>query len=116
MVGRNETVASRAGATTRRAISVRQKLGVLILRMFVVARNAVRSVKISSKPKLLRLCETLPLGDRRALMIVQIERRRFLLAATSQSITLLQRLDEAAAPSSQSSEPQWFDAGLKRPH
>src|ERR1700753_4442169 len=93
MVGRNETVVSRVGAV-RRVVSVRHRLGVLLLRAFVLARNAVRSVKVSSKPKLLRLCETLPLGDRRALMIVQIERRRFLLAATSQSITLLQRLDD----------------------
>lgn len=115
MVGRNETVVSRAG-TVRRVVSVRQRLGVLILRAFVLARNAVRSVKISAKPKLLRLCETLPLGDRRALLIVQIERRRFLLAATSQSITLLQRLDDCAGPSTQTAEPQWFDAGYKRPH
>ena len=116
MVGRNETVVSRAGATPKREVSVRQKIGVLILRMFVVARNAVRSVKVSSKPKLLRLCETLPLGDRRALMIVQIERRRFLLAATSQSITLLQRLDDGGASATQTTEPQWFDASWKRPH
>jgi flagellar biogenesis protein FliO len=115
MVGRNETVVGRA-TTTRRAASVRQRLAVLILRVFVLARNAVRSVKVSGKPKLLRLCETLPLGDRRALMIVQIERRRFLIAATSQSITLLQRLEECSGASSPSAEPQWFDAGGKRPH
>jgi flagellar biogenesis protein FliO len=115
MVGRNETVATRA-TTVRRTVSLRQRLGVLILRLFVVARNAVRSVKVTGKPKLLRLCETLPLGERRALMIVQVERRRFLLAATSQSITLLQRLEECGGSSSQSAESQWFDAGWKRPH
>jgi flagellar biogenesis protein FliO len=116
MVGRNEAVVNRAGTVVRGTLSVRQRLGVLILRFFVVARDAVRSVKIASKPKSLRLCETLPLGDRRALMIVQIERRRFLLAATSQSITLLQRLEECRDSPNQSAEPQWFDAGSKRPH
>jgi flagellar biogenesis protein FliO len=115
MVGRNETVVNRATAA-RRTVSIRQRLGVLILRCFVVARNAVRSVKVSSKPKLLRLCETLPLGERRALMIVQVERRRFLIAATSQSITLLQRLEECSGSSGQSAETQWFDTGWKRPH
>ena len=116
MVGRNETVVSRAGATVHRANSVRQMMGVLILRFLVVARNAMRSVKMSSKPRSLRLCETLSLGDRRALIIVQIERRRFLLAATSQSITLLQRLEENSGQATQPAEPQWFDAGWKRPH
>jgi flagellar biogenesis protein FliO len=45
----------------------------------------------------LRVCETLSLGERRFLMVVQFEQQRFLIGTTSQSISLLQRMDECAA-------------------
>lgn len=43
----------------------------------------------------LRLCESLSLGDKRILAIVECDRQRFLLAATPQSISLLQTLGPA---------------------
>jgi flagellar biogenesis protein FliO len=67
-------------------------------------------------PRALRVCETLPLGDRRFLMVVQFEQRRFLVGATNHSISLLERLDERGHPLQESQEPRWSDSLWKRPH
>jgi flagellar biogenesis protein FliO len=40
----------------------------------------------------LRLCETLALGEKRIVAIVECDQQRFLLAATPQNISLLQAL------------------------
>ena len=49
----------------------------------------------------LRLCETLPLGERRFVAVVEFEQARFLLGATASSVVLLARLTDArqASPS-----------------
>jgi len=44
------------------------------------------------KPRRLRLCESLPLGERRFVAVVEFERSRFLLGGTSASLVLLARL------------------------
>jgi flagellar biogenesis protein FliO len=46
-------------------------------------------------PKRLRLCESLPLGERRFVAVVEFENERFLLGATGTSLTLLSRLESA---------------------
>jgi len=49
----------------------------------------------------LRLCETLALGERRFLAVVEFERQRFLIGGTASSVALLSRLSarpEAAPP------------------
>jgi flagellar biogenesis protein FliO len=43
----------------------------------------------------LRLCESLSLGERRTLAIVQFESTRFLVGATPASVTLLRQLPDA---------------------
>jgi len=59
-------------------------------------------VKIQRRQRRLRLCETLSLGDKRLIALVEYENQRFLVAATPQHISLLQSLgpgsDEDAAP------------------
>jgi len=45
----------------------------------------------------LRLCETLSLGERRFLAVVQYHEHRFLVAGTSHSIALLRQLDPVSA-------------------
>ena len=45
-------------------------------------------------PKRLRLCESLPLGDRRFVAVVEYENVRFLVGGTSASLVLLSRLGE----------------------
>ena len=49
----------------------------------------------------LRLCESLSLGEKRMIAIVECDHQRFLLAATPQNISLLQSLGPA-----QMNEPQ----------
>jgi flagellar biogenesis protein FliO len=52
-------------------------------------------------PRQLRLCETLALGDRRFLAVVQFEQQKFLVGGAGNSIALLTRLgihDGEAAP------------------
>jgi hypothetical protein len=44
-------------------------------------------------PKRLRLCESLPLGERRFVAVVEFESERFLLGGTASSLTLLSRLN-----------------------
>lgn len=42
----------------------------------------------------LRICETLSLGEKRFIAVVEYDRQKFLLAGTPQTISLLQRLEE----------------------
>jgi hypothetical protein len=43
-------------------------------------------------PRRLRLCDSLPLGERRFVAVVEFERSRFLVGGTSSSLVLLARL------------------------
>jgi len=65
-------------------------------------RAALAGVKIQRRQRRLRLCETLSLGDKRLIALVEYENQRFLVAATPQRISLLQSLgpatDENPAP------------------
>jgi flagellar biogenesis protein FliO len=53
---------------------------------------AIKSVRIERRERRLRLCESLALGDKRSVAVVEFEEQRFLLAITSSSISLLQSL------------------------
>jgi flagellar biogenesis protein FliO len=55
-------------------------------------RSIFSEVSIHRRPRRLKLCETLSLGEKRLLAVVECENQRFLLAATSQNISLLQTL------------------------
>jgi hypothetical protein len=50
------------------------------------------------RPRRLRLCESLPLGDRRFVAVVEFERSRFLVGGTAASLVLLARLGNAQDP------------------
>jgi flagellar biogenesis protein FliO len=45
-------------------------------------------------PKRLRLCESLPLGERRFVAVVEFEAARFLVGGTASSLVLLSRLPD----------------------
>ena len=49
-----------------------------------------------ARPRSLRLCETLPLGDRRFVAVVEYEQARFLIGGTSGSLVLLTELGDKA--------------------
>ncbi len=49
----------------------------------------LRTLQVSRKPRQLRLQEALALGDKRQLLVVEWESRRYLVGATQQGLTLL---------------------------
>jgi hypothetical protein len=51
------------------------------------------------QPRSLHLCESLPLGDRRFVAVVQYGRSRFLVGGTSSSLVLLARIGEESSDS-----------------
>jgi flagellar biogenesis protein FliO len=58
-------------------------------------------------PKRLRLCESLPLGERRFVAVVEFEAERFLVGGTASSMVLLSRLGDrrkGSEPAQDSSE------------
>src|SRR5262249_42726297 len=78
--------------------------------------GALRSVRIKKTPRNLEICETLSLGDRRMLLVVQVDRRRFLIGATNQSIALLDRLDERPKSQTRSSDAPRVDGTWRGIH
>ena len=61
-------------------------------------RALFSSVRIERRTRRLKLCETLSLGDKRLLALVECGNRRFLIAATAQNISLLETLTVPDAP------------------
>jgi flagellar biogenesis protein FliO len=60
-------------------------------------------VAVARKERLLRLCETLSLGDRRFVALVTVEGQKFLLGGAGSSIALLAKLpDSGGLPQEQS--------------
>jgi flagellar biogenesis protein FliO len=57
-----------------------------------------------SNPRRLRLAETLPLGERRFVAVLEFEEFRFLLGGTASSLVLLARLDAGIQESRSSLE------------
>lgn len=55
-------------------------------------------MRCGRKQRCMRLCETLPLGDRRYLALVEIDGRRFLVGAAANSLSLLARLPSPPDP------------------
>jgi flagellar biogenesis protein FliO len=59
---------------------------------------AARVLRLGRRePRRLRLCESLPLGDRRFVAVVEFDRSRFLVGGTSASLALLARLEDSGA-------------------
>jgi flagellar biogenesis protein FliO len=81
-------------------------LPLALARLRSLVADAARAVKIGRQERSLRVCETLSLGERRFLVVVQFGKQKFLLGSTSQSISLLQRLDECTV-----SSPAFEDSG-----
>ena len=100
----------------RQLISGQERWLRAISQMLITIRNALRKVKVRRRERALQLCETLPLGDRRFLIVVRFEGRRFLIGATNQSISLIERLDERGHALPEPQERRWSDSLWKRPH
>jgi flagellar biogenesis protein FliO len=55
-------------------------------------RAAFSEVSIHRRPRRLKLCETLSLGEKRLVVLIECDNQRFLVAATAQNISLLQTM------------------------
>src|SRR5438132_10706609 len=68
-----------------------------------------RVLRLSRRaPRRLRLCESLPLGERRFVAVVEFEAARFLVGGTASSMVLLSRLSGAGARAAEDEpEPEW---------
>ncbi len=68
-----------------------------VSRLFQLASDwwaKARSLK--ARPKFLKLCESIPLGERRLVAVMEYRSSRFLIGATAGSIVLLATLPAAA--------------------
>lgn len=54
--------------------------------------QSISSAVKTRRPRRLRVCETLSLGERRFLAVIEFDRQEFLLAGTGNSLELLGRL------------------------
>jgi flagellar biogenesis protein FliO len=70
-----------------------------LARLIGVLHTVAARLKVHRSVHLLRVDETLPLGEHRSLLLVQCEHRRYLIGATPHTLTLLERLDPARTPS-----------------
>jgi len=57
-------------------------------------RNALSGVRIGKTPRRLRLCESLSLGEKRFVAVIEFETERFLVGGGAASVNLLARLGE----------------------
>ncbi len=53
------------------------------------------TVRVSRKPRRLRLCESLSLGEKRMVAVIQYDGQQFLVGGGAASLSLLARLGEA---------------------
>jgi flagellar biogenesis protein FliO len=61
----------------------------------VAVFRTVRARLAAVRPaRRLRVCESVPLGEKRFLAVVQFEHNRFLIGCAANSVVLLTRLDE----------------------
>jgi flagellar biogenesis protein FliO len=58
-------------------------------------RRALPAVAIQRRPRQLRLCESLSLGEKRVVAVIQYEGQKFLVGGSAHSVTLLTRLGTA---------------------
>ncbi|MFZ0311452.1 MAG: flagellar biosynthetic protein FliO [Candidatus Korobacteraceae bacterium] len=59
-------------------------------------RQALPAVRMRRAPRQLRLCESLSLGEKRLVAVIQYEGQKFLIGGSPGSVALLARLGEAA--------------------
>jgi flagellar biogenesis protein FliO len=55
----------------------------------------MQHVKVQQARKNLRVCESVSLGEKRFVAVVQVDEERFLIGGSSDSVSLLSRLQEA---------------------
>ncbi len=59
-------------------------------------RSRLAAVRVGKAPRRLRLCESLALGEKRFVAVIEFETQRFLVGGSAASVNLLARLGESA--------------------
>ena len=74
-------------------------------RLAAILRRIFSMAVSNRRERRLRLCETLSLGEKRFIAVVEYGKQKFLLAGTPQNISLLQSLDENFKETDSASQP-----------
>jgi len=77
-----------------------------VAQFFEKVWKLVCKVKVRRRKHVLQLCETLSLGEKRMLAIIQCEEHRLLIGATGDSISLLLRLNNIRKEKSERNTPE----------
>lgn len=72
--------------------------------MWGLVRRIVSNVHVQRRERRLRLSETVSLGEKRLIAVVEFEQQRFLVAATHENISLLQTLSPTVGNENRASE------------
>ena len=59
-------------------------------------RGRLAGIRVHRAPRRLRLCETLALGEKRFVAVIEFEGQQFLVGGAAASVNLLARLGESA--------------------
>ena len=70
--------------------------GSCLLDLWARLAAGARKIQVRQNKKRLRVCETVPLGDKRFVAVIQVDDQQFLLGGSSNSITLLAQLEKPA--------------------
>lgn len=86
-----------AAVKADKAISTGNAVLLAFAKQFISSMGWIlQKVKVQPKRRSLRLCENLPLGDKRFVAVIQVEEERFLIGGAAGSVSLLTRLQETA--------------------
>jgi flagellar biogenesis protein FliO len=90
------TILGKGMDATQKPVLARFAAG--LAKLLAGVRLAASHVRVRRTERSLRVCESLAIGERRFLLVVQCDRRRYLIGAAAQTVTLLDRLDEPRDP------------------
>jgi len=66
---------------------------------------AAKNVRVQPARKTLRVCESVSMGERRFVAVIQVDKQRFLIGGGTGSVSLLSRLPESSRALSTSDHP-----------
>jgi len=85
------------GAPTNASLSqVLFRGGNYLLDLLTRFSALARKIQVRQKKKRLRICESVPLGDKRFVAVIQVDDQQFLLGGSANSVSLLAQLEKPA--------------------
>jgi flagellar biogenesis protein FliO len=85
------------GEKTRPLPSIAVWSRILLLHTWSILKWMMLRAKAQQTRKNLRICETVSLGEKRFVAVVQVDDERFLIGGSSSAVSLLTRLQETKA-------------------